>query len=281
MLSYQLTNTLDAFLDYGTLRSKRRRMIVYSEEQLDVLASELSRKFPSRGEEFRFFKGGANYKYNIDSKKLFKDLLKNVDNVRKKLSGNDEIRKLSEENSDDSQFLERLWHTDIAKQILDTSIVDQGNNAWLWWTSVLLDPIASLFVFRSPLLTAAMIINGIWVTESFHYLSEWEGRTGTGISVYTYNFTGMWFALAGIWFSRKFSSFFSWPLAAIVALAMFLKGAISMGTTLAFDPPTFTEYNLEAWCSMLNGQFISHTAHLYGALSGASTAWLLKKYKFI
>ena len=277
MFSYQITDVVEAFLHYGSAKSHRRRLREYSDEQIEVLADEFASAHKDMGEEFRPF-GGMNWMYGLKAKAFFKKGIKHVDEIRK----NPAIKKYFPNEIPDDARLMHWWWTEEESMVQTRDRIFPKVNGTNWWILLITPIVTSFFVFRSWALTGAMILNGIWASESFNALAQYEKAADVcGQSVMTYSWFGMWIALSAAWWKLKFGNFFSWSWGAIAAFVSFLQAVVELGASQYTDPTTFSERNMQHWTTMFNGNMISHTGHLYGFASGLSMTWFLKRYKWI
>ncbi len=272
---YQLTDVLSSFLHYGSVKSRRRRMMAYTDDQREQLGEEFASTHKDIGEEWRIF-GNLNWRYGQPAKRFITDGLKDgrVETIRKDPAA----KALSLKYADDYQFLVALWDSPALNGVRE---LYASVNGWQWWLTMLSPIVMSYIVFGSWTLTAAMILNGIWASESFGFLSRYEGSDVCGQSVMTYNWKGMWIALSGVWWKLKFKNFFSWNWTALLTFYMAFSSVAEVVVSQIADPTNFSEHNRKNWNTYFNGNLISHTGHLYGAFSGLSMAWFLKKYKWI
>ena len=275
---YQLTDVLSSFLHYGSVKSRRRRMMVYSDEQREQLGNEFASTHKDIGETWKIF-GNLNWRYGQPAKRFITDGLKDgrCEKVRKDKS-HPLVATLSQQNPDDYKFLAALWESPVLNGLRE---LYAHVNGWQWWITMLSPIIMSYIVFGSWTLTAGMILNGIWASEAFGFLARAEGSDVCGQSVMTYGWKGMWIALSGVWWKLKFKNFFSWNWTALLTFYMAFSSVAEVVISQIQDPTNFSDHNRKNWNTYFNGKLISHTGHIYGALSGFSMAWFLKNYKWI
>ncbi len=270
---YAVTDVVSSFMHYGSVKSRRRRLREYSDEQRAQLGEEFASSHKDMGQTWKIF-GQLNWRYGQPAKKYMERGLENVETIRKDPAA----KALSLKYADDYKFLEAIY---VSPDFQQLEALFESVNGVVWWIHALVPIILTSFVFKSWTLTFAMILNGIWTSEAFHYAAKWEGTEVCGQSIMTFGWKGMWIALSGIWWKLKFRNFFSWGLPAIIAFFQFTEAISQIVTTQLSDPTNFSEHNRKKWTTTFNGKLISHTGHLYGLLSGMSMAWFLQKYKWI
>ena len=274
--SYQITDVVSSLLQYGSVKSGRRRMITYSDEQTTQMGTEFASTHKDIGEFWRPF-GGCSWYYGQSAEHFMSAGLRRVDKIRK----DPEFMAMSAKTPDDVEFLTWVWEG--SPLMTKTRDLIPQLNGWVWWVGFLGPIVWSLFVFRSLTLTGLMIVNGIWATEAFYWFTKYENPDGSvcGQSVMTYSWFGMWVALSGIWTKLKFRNFFSWSWAAIVAFAQTMTFGVELVSSQINDPTNFSEHNTKHISSFINGALLSHTGHMYGLVSGLGTALFLKNYNWI
>ena len=270
---YQFTDVVSSFMHYGGAKSRRRRLREYSAEQREQLATEFAEKNADLGETWRIF-GQLNWRYGQSAHSFMKSGLENVEMFRKDKN----VKALSQKYPDDYQFLEALY---LSPQINQIRELFASVNGWRWWVTLLLPIILSFYVFKSWTLTAAMIVNGIWASEAFNFAAKYEGAEVCGQSIMTYSWKGMWLALSGIWWGKRFGNFFSWGWPAVIAFFRSVDAVSSLVGSQLMDPTTFSDFNKKNYTTYFNGKLVSHTGHFYGLWAGFSMAWFLKNYKWI